>query len=122
MKKFKTFYKTQKASRLKEIIQSPPDKSFLRLWNKNILTEIYRNIQLFAFQALRKSSSWTSIWRSANVFFDTTQKHVRWKICKVSFLAVFRENIFCNVERVEVRKMSEVFWAKLCCKMSDRFC
>ena len=37
-------------------------------------------------------------------------------------LAVLQENIFYNDEWVEALKMSEVFWAKLYCKMSDLFC
>ena len=36
-------------------------------------------------------------------------------------LAVLREQIVVNVKLVEIRKMSEVFWAKLYCKMSDLF-
>ena len=35
-------------------------------------------------------------------------------------MAVFWENIF-SFKRVEIRKMSEVFCAKLYCKMSDLF-
>ena len=31
---------------------SPPDKILLRLWNKHFLTEIYTNIQTFAFQEM----------------------------------------------------------------------
>ena len=54
MKNFKIFDETQTANRLEKIIQ--PDKSFLGLQNKNVLTEIYRNIQTFAFQVLRKSN------------------------------------------------------------------
>ena len=37
------------------------------------------------------------------------------------FLAVLREHIICNVKWVEVRKMSNVFWAKLYCKISGLF-
>ena len=37
MENFKIFNKAQTANRVKEIIQTPTDKSFLR---KNILTEI----------------------------------------------------------------------------------
>ena len=44
-------------------------------------------------------------------------KFVNWE----SFLAVFWEHIIFNFKRVEIRKMSEVFWAKLYCKMSDLF-
>ena len=39
-----------------------------------------------------------------------------------SFLAVFWEYIIFIVKRVEVRIMSDVFCAKLYCKMSDLFC
>ena len=47
-------------------------------------------------------------WCSANVFSDTKQNHVCWKMF--------------NVRKVfEVRKMSDVFRAKLYCKMSDLF-
>ena len=50
MKNCKIFYEGQTASRVSEIIQplshpSPqPDKILLRLWNKNFIMEIYRNI------------------------------------------------------------------------------
>ena len=47
MENFKTFCMAQTMSPLKEVIQPPPDKSFLRLWNKHFLTEIYRNVQTF---------------------------------------------------------------------------
>ena len=65
MKNCKTFYKTQTASRLQEIIQSSPnpspsDKMLLCLWKKKFLTEICRNIQTFAFKVLQKCSSWAS--------------------------------------------------------------
>ena len=51
MKNYETFHEAQTASRLREIIHPP--KSFQRLWNKNLPTEIYRNIQTFAFQMIR---------------------------------------------------------------------
>ena len=44
-------------------------------------------------------------------------KFVSWE----SFLAVFWKHIIFNLKRVEIRKMSEVFWARLYCKTSDRF-
>ena len=48
MKNFKTFYETQRASHLKEIIQSPhlspSDKSFLHLWNKKMFLREYTDI------------------------------------------------------------------------------
>ena len=37
------------------------------------------------------------------------------------FFAVLQEHILFNVKRVEVRKISKVFRAKLCCEMSDLF-
>ena len=37
------------------------------------------------------------------------------------FLSVLRQHIIFNVKRVEVHKMSEVFLAKLYCKMRDLF-
>ena len=123
MKNCKTFYETQTASRLKEIILQPPippDKTLLRFWNKNFFREIYRNIQTFAFKVLQESSSWVSGNGAVQSFFsDTKQKHVCWKICKLSFLAVFWEHIILKFQRAEIRKKSQVFWTKLYCKMSD---
>ena len=59
---------------------------------------------------------------SANVFPDTKQKHVGWEVFKLErFLAVLREHTISIAKWVEVRKMSNVFWAKLYCKMSDLF-
>ena len=84
LKNCKTFYEAQTASRLKEIIQ-PPSTQIQRLWNKHLLTEIYRNVLTFPFKALEICSSWAS--RNGAVqmfFFDTKQKHVYWKISKVT--------------------------------------
>ena len=54
IKKCITFYEAQTAIPIKEIIQPPPThplshQVLLLHWNKNFLTEIYRNIQTFAF-------------------------------------------------------------------------
>ena len=62
MKNCKTFYETQRAIRLQEIIQPfpnqpPSNKMLLRLWRKNFLKEINRNIQIFTFEVLQKCSS-----------------------------------------------------------------
>ena len=128
MKNCKTFYEAQTASHLKEIIQlSPnlpaPDKILLLLWNKNFLTEIYRNIQTFAFKVLQKCSSWASRNITVQLFSLTPSRNMsaRQSLKLEKFLAVFREHIICNVKWVEVRKMSNVFWAKLYCKISDLF-
>ena len=89
MNNCKTFYKAQTASRVKEIVQispttphPPPDKSLLRLWNKNFLTETYKNIQTFAFQVLRDCNSCASTNEAVQMFF-LTLSDVCWKICKV---------------------------------------
>ena len=54
VKNCKTFYETQTASHLKEVFSLPPPlilpDILLRLWNKNVLKETYRNIQTFAFK------------------------------------------------------------------------
>ena len=50
-----------------------------------------------------------------DVFSDTNQKYVFACCC------VWQECIFYNVELFEVYKMSEVFWAKTYCKMTDIF-
>ena len=83
MKNCKTFYKAQMASHLKEIIQTPPnpplppEKTLLRLSNKHFFTEIYRNIQTFAFKVLQECNSWEARNRAVQMFFsDTKQKHV----------------------------------------------
>ena len=100
-----------------------PDKGLLHLWNKNFLREIYRNIQTFAFKVLRECNSWVVLEKiqSKCFFFDINQmfgrKFVKWG----SFLAVLREHIFFKVEWVELRKMSEVFWAKLYYEISYFF-
>ena len=95
----------------------------LHLWNKIFLREIYRNIQTFAFKVLQESSSWTSGNGAVQMFFLTrnrnmfTGKFVNWE----SFFAVFWEYFFFSFKRVEIRKMSVVFRARLYCKMSNIF-
>ena len=59
------------------------------------------NIQTFAVQELREYSSWASRNGAMQMFFLTPTRNM--------FLAVLRECIFYNVERVDVRRMSEVF-------------
>ena len=134
MKNYETFYEAQTTSRLNEIIQPPPPPSIqpaspshqirLRLSNKNFLREIYRNIQTFAFKELQECSSWASRNDAVQMFFRTPNRNMlagkfgKWK----RFLEMFPEYIIFNVKWVEVRTMSELFWAKLCCKMTDLFC
>ena len=75
IKNCKTFYEAQAASHLKEIIHPPPNppapgKILLLLWNKNFLTEIYSNIQTFAFKVLQECSSWESRNGAVQFFFS----------------------------------------------------
>ena len=128
--KCKTFYETQSASHFQEIIQpsrnpSPSDKILLRLSKKIFLTDIYRNIQTFAFKVLQKCSSSASRNGAVQMFFLTLSRNMyAGKFLKSDgFLTVLRDHIIFNVKWVEVRKMSNVFRAKLYCKMSDlSFC
>ena len=105
-----------------------PDKILPLLWNKNFLTETYRNIQTFAFKVLQECISWASrnvLHHFCKCFFRTPNRKmfagqfIKWK----KFLVILREHIIFSVieAEVEVHKMNEVFRAKLYCKMSDLF-
>ena len=84
--------------------------------DKVLLREIYRHFLSNISLSVKK-------WCSANVFSNIKQKHVCWKNFKSErLLAVLQECVILNSKWIEVRKMSEVFWAKLYCKMSDLFC
>ena len=89
VKNCKTFYETQTASPLKEIIQPPPTphttvENLARSLKQNFLREIYRNIQTFDFTVFQESSSWASGNDAVQMFFsDTKQKHVCSKICRL---------------------------------------
>ena len=89
MKNCQTLYEAQTANHLKEVIQPPPnpslsDKTLLRLWNKNFLTEIYKNITRCAIKVLEECGLLgVKKWFSANVFSGSKQKYVCWNICKV---------------------------------------
>ena len=80
MKNGKTFYEGLIVTRVKEIIQplhhpSPqPDNILLRLWDKNFLMEIYRNIKTFAFKELQEGSSWASTNDEVQIFFLTPNR------------------------------------------------
>ena len=75
----------------------PSDKILTRLWNKNVLTEKYRNIQTFAFKVLQECSSWASR-NDANNFLTLNRNMSAGKLLKSErFLAVLREHIFFNV-------------------------
>ena len=86
MKNCKTSYKVHTASLLRKLFSlvpthPPSDIILLRLWNKNFLTEIYRNMQTFAFKVLQECSSWAS--RNGAVQILHHKKHVCWNIFKV---------------------------------------
>ena len=125
MKNCKTFYETQTASRLKEIIQSPstPHTNLATSLKQNFLREICRNIQTFAFKVLQESSSWASGNGAVQILFFTPNrnmvagKFVNWE----SFWTMFWDHVIFNFKRAEIRKMSEVFCAKLYGKMCDLF-
>ena len=104
VKNFKTFSSPNQRASLRKFLVPLPDKSFLLLWNKGFLMEIYKNIQTFAFEVLRKCSSWASRNGAVQMFFW----HEPETVCR-------------KIEWVEVRKMSEIFWGNLYCKMSDLF-
>ena len=118
MKNCKIFYEAQKTSRrYADFISS--DKVLLRLFLR-IYTEVkgYLLSKCFKNVVLAVKIRW-----SENAFSDTKQKHVYCKIFS-KFRKLFwllPEHIIFNVKWVEVHKMSEVFWAKLYCKMSDLF-
>ena len=104
--------------------QPPPDEILLRLWNKNFITEIYRNIQVFTFKIVQECGFWASKNGAVQVLFLIPNRDMfAGKFVKSErVLEVFREHIIFNVKWVEIPKMSEVFWTKPYCKMSDLFC
>ena len=97
MKNCQTFYESQTVSHLQEITQPSPnpptsDKTLLRLWKKNFLTEIYRDIQTFAFKVLQKSSSWVSRNGAVQIFSPTSSRNMSERL-----LGVLQEHIVFNV-------------------------
>ena len=65
-------------NRLKKIIQSPPNPSQPY---KHFLTEIYRNIQTFAFKVFQECNSWPSRNGAVQMFFLTPNKNMFPKKC-----------------------------------------
>ena len=105
-----TFYEDQTMSRLQEDVPpTTPDKSFLRRY-----TGIYRHL---ISQCFKDTDFGRLEMVQADVFSDTNEKHICWKIFKV-----FWDYIFCNNESVDIRKLSKILWAKLYCEMSDLLC
>ena len=98
MKNCQIFYESQTVSHLQEITQPSPnpptsDKTLLRLWKKNFLTEIYRDIQTFAFKVLQKSSSWVSRNGAVQIFSLTSSRNMSERL-----LGVLQEHIVFNVK------------------------
>ena len=83
------------------------------VFRTKIFEQRFTVIQTFAFQALRECISLASNIGAMQMFFLTPTKNM--------FLAVLRECIFYTVEWFEVRKMSEVSWVRLYCKLTDFF-
>ena len=75
VKNFKTFSSPNQRASLRKFLVPLPDKSFLLLWNKGFLMEIYKNIQTFAFEVFRKCSSWASRNGAVQMFFLTRTRN-----------------------------------------------
>ena len=129
----KTFTKHTQLTAIRKLFSAPPppphpltrqkDKILLRLWALE-KSFSYGDIQKYAEFYFQSASRMQFLgfkkWCSANIFSDREMfagKFVTWE----RILTVFREHIIFNVKWVEVRLMSEVFWANLYCKMSDLF-
>ena len=123
MKNCKTLYEDQTASCLKRNYSTSSQPIPIRQ-TLLFLTEIYRKTQTFAFKVLQECGSWASRNREVQMSFLTPNRNLFAGIFVKSerFLAVLREYIAFNINWVEIRKMSEVFWVKLYCKMSEFFC
>ena len=95
MKNCKIFYEAKTASRIKEIIQPSPQptphqiKSYYISGTKIFLQRYtdYGDIQKYTDICFQSASKMPFLavqkWCSANVFSDTKQKRVCWKICRV---------------------------------------
>ena len=87
-----------------------PDTILLRFWNKNSLTEIYRNIHTLAFKVLQECSSWMSRNGAMQIFFSPNRKMFAGKFIKwEQFSVVLRGHISFNVKWVVVRRTKEFF-------------
>ena len=91
MKNCKTFYEPQRVSCLEEIIQPPSNlqpithqiKSYHVFGTKFSYGDIQKYTDICFQSATRMQFFGVKKWCSPNVFSDTKQKHVCWKICKV---------------------------------------
>ena len=122
----KHFARPKQQSALRNVFSLPPshsplDKTLIRLGNKFFFKEIYRNIQIFAFKVLQECSSWVSKNDAVQIFILTPHRNMfaRKFVKSERFLAVFGSILFSLSSEL---RMTEVFWAKLYCKMCDLFC
>ena len=88
---------------------SPPDKILLRLWSKNFLIDIYRNIQIFAFKVLQGCSSWASRNGAVQMFFLKPNRNMFAGKVKKVFPSVARAYYFqCQVKISMLRFVKQV--------------
>ena len=121
--KNKTFTRCKQQANLRKLFRLPPP--LFHVFGTKIFliryTEIYRNIQKFAFKVLHECSFWVSKNCAVKMFFLAPNRNMFAEIFVVKserFLAVLRDHIIFNFKWVEIRKISDVFWAKLYCKIS----
>ena len=98
----------------------------LRLWDKRFLSDIYTEIYRHLHSKCFKNSGLGRqemvqckcfFWHKTEICLLKNLQSETWQ----RLLAVLHEHIIFNVKWIEARKMSEVFWAKLYCEMSDLF-
>ena len=126
-KNCETFYEVQTAKNVK---YDPPANPPPIRWNLPTSLEqkfSHGDIQKdtnICFQGTSRMQFWASRNGTVQVFFLTPNRNMFAGnfVKSERFLVVFRGHIIFNVRWVEVRKMSDVFWAKLYCKMGDLFC
>ena len=127
MKNCKALYEAQIASRLKEKIQhlSRSLPHWIKPYyvsGKYFLMEIYRKTEKYRHLL---SKCFKSAVLGCQEMVQC--KCFCWNQAETCLLGnlqsqnLLREHIIFNFKRVEVRKMSGVFWAKPHCKMSDLF-
>ena len=124
----KHFTRSKKQAALSKLLSLHPPlipqaKILLRLW-KNIFlrryTEIYRHL---LSKWLKNAALGCQEMVKCKFFFPDTHrnsfagKFVKWE----RFLIMFREHFIINIKWLEVQKISEVFWVKPYCKMTDLF-
>ena len=75
-----------------------------------------------AFKVLQECSFWGSRNNAVQIIFLAPNRDIMLKIYEVKkVFALLWKHIIFNVKWDEFRKISEVFWAKLYCKMCDFF-